>query len=370
LFLFSFFVYFLSGIGITAGYHRLWAHKAYSAREPTKFILLMLGTSAVQGSVRWWARDHRAHHRYTDTDKDPYNANRGFWYSHIGWMLLKQNPATIGRASIEDLNADPWIRWQHKYYGLLALLTSVVFPVTVCSIWGDPWGGFFYASMLRQFLVHHHTFLVNSLAHFWGLAPFADEHTPRDSILTALLTFGEGYHNFHHEFPHDYRNAIKFYQYDPTKWVIKALSYIGQTYDLKVFHDDIVKKGQIQMKQKELEKAIKKVDWGTPLEQLPVITRACFDKVQAEGYKLLIIKGVVHDITTFIDQHPGGAKILAPYSGKDGTDAFYGKVYYHSNAARNLLDTYRVGTIAKNDNWTFDEVKVEEFPNQQDKKKQ
>lgn len=76
----------------------------------------MLGTGAVQGSLRWWARDHRAHHRYTDTDKDPYNALRGFWYSHIGWMLLKQDPSKIGWASIEDLNQDPWIRWQHKNY--------------------------------------------------------------------------------------------------------------------------------------------------------------------------------------------------------------------------------------------------------------
>lgn len=359
--IFAAFFYFLTGIGITAGYHRLWAHKAYSAREPTKMILMLLGAGAVQGSIRWWCRDHRAHHRYTDTDRDPYNANRGFWYSHIGWMLLKQDPAKIGRVSIEDLNADPWVRWQHKYYGYLSMLVSVVFPTVVCSMWGDFWGGFYYASQLRQCLVHHNTFMVNSLAHFWGLAPFADEHTPRDSILTAVLTFGEGYHNFHHEFPHDYRNAIKFYQYDPTKWVIKGLSLIGQTYDLKIFHDDIIKKGQIQMKQKDIQKEIAKVHWGTPLEQLPVITRACFDKVQAEGYKLLIIKGVVHDITTFINEHPGGSKILAPYAGKDATEQFYGKVYYHSNAARNLLDNYRIGTIAKNDNWSFDEVVVEEF---------
>lgn len=352
------FYYFLTGIGITAGYHRLWAHKSYNVRQPTKFILLMLGTGAVQGSLRWWARDHRAHHRYTDTEKDPYNANRGFWYSHIGWMLLKQDPTKIGRVSIEDLNADPWIRWQHKYYGPLALFMGAIFPTAVCGIWGDMYAGFFYAGMLRQVLVHHSTFLVNSLAHFWGLAPFADEHTPRDSILTAVLTFGEGYHNFHHEFPYDYRNAIKFYQYDPTKWIIKGLSYIGQTYDLKVFPDDIVQKGQVQMQQKEIDKVKNKLDWGTPLSQLPVISRACFDKVVAEGYKLIVINDVVHNISDFIEEHPGGSKILAPYAGKDGTAAFSGGVYYHSNAAKNVLSSLKIGTIAKNDNWEF--AKVEE----------
>jgi stearoyl-CoA desaturase (delta-9 desaturase) len=345
--------YFFTGIGITAGYHRLWAHKAYSARQPTKFILLMLGTGAVQGSVRWWCRDHRAHHRYTDTDRDPYNANRGFWYSHIGWMLVKQDPAYIGRASIEDLNADPWIRWQHKYYVPLALVTGTIFPTLVAGIWGDFWGGFLYTSMLRQFLVHHNTFMVNSLAHFWGLAPFADEHTPRDSIITALLTFGEGYHNFHHEFPYDYRNAIKFYQYDPTKWVIKALSLIGQTYDLKVFDDDIVKKGQIQMKQKELDKVKQKVDWGTPVEELPTITRKVFDQVQQKGVKLMIIDKTVHDVTDFVDEHPGGAKYIEAYVGKDATAAFNGGVYYHSNAARNMLNRHRIGLVAKDDDWTF-----------------
>jgi len=237
---------------------------------------------------------------------------------------------------------------------------GTIFPTLVACLWGDFWGGFFYASMLRQFLVHHNTFMVNSLAHFWGLAPFADEHTPRDSIITALLTFGEGYHNFHHEFPHDYRNAIKFYQYDPTKWVITALSYIGQTYDLKVFPEHIVKKGQLQMKEKELEQMRDKIDWGTPLAKLPVISRSCFDAVCAEGFKLIIINDVVHDVTDFILEHPGGAKIMEPFSGKDATKAFSGGVYYHSNAARNALHQLRIGTTKKDDNWSFEEVVVVE----------
>lgn len=352
--------YFMTGMGITAGYHRFWAHKAYSAKFPTKMALLFLGSGAVQGSVRWWCRDHRAHHRYTDTDKDPYNALRGFWYSHLGWMLVRQDPKKIGWASIEDLNQDPWLRWQHRYYPLIALGMGIVFPTVVSGLWGDLWGGFFYAAILRQVFVHHSTFMVNSLAHFWGDSPFADEHTPRDSILTAVLTLGEGYHNFHHEFPSDYRNAIRFYQYDPTKWIIKGLNLIGQTYDLKMFPENIVQKGKVQMRQKQLEKMSEKIDWGTPLEKLPVITREVFDKITNEGFKLMIIGGVVHDVSEFIDQHPGGHRIMEPFCGKDATKAFTGGVYYHSNAAKNTLSQFRIGSIAKDDNWAFGEVVVVE----------
>ncbi|GLA21854.1 stearoyl-CoA 9-desaturase, partial [Aspergillus niger] len=99
--------YFFTGLGITAGYHRLWAHCSYSARLPLRIWLAAMGGGSVQGSIRWWARDHRAHHRYTDTDKDPYSVRKGLLYSHIGWMVMKQNPKRIGRVDISDLNEDP-----------------------------------------------------------------------------------------------------------------------------------------------------------------------------------------------------------------------------------------------------------------------
>jgi len=357
--------YFMTGLGITAGYHRLWSHKAFKAKLPLRVFLLMMGARAVQGSLRWWARDHRAHHRYTDTDKDPYDANRGFLYSHMGWMMVKQDPAKIGRASIEDLNADEWIRWQHKYYVYLAVFWGVVFPTLVAGLlWGDWKGGYFFAGVLRLVWVHHSTFMVNSLAHFWGLAPFADEHTPRDSFLTALVTLGEGYHNFHHEFPHDYRNAIKFYQYDPTKWFITVCYYLGQAYDLKMFSENVILKGQVQMRQKILDRTKEKVHWGIPKTELPIVRRAIFDQLQKEGHKLIMIDGFVHDVSDFYHEHPGGFKILNPYLGKDATNAFKGGVYYHSNAARNLLDSLRVGIVDQTDNWTdVGQIEpYEEFP--------
>jgi stearoyl-CoA desaturase (delta-9 desaturase) len=344
----SFVYYYMTGVGITAGYHRLFAHRAYKARQPFKFIIMMLGAGAVEGSVRWWARDHRAHHRYTDTNKDPYSAQQGFWWSHIGWMLMKQDSNSIGRASIEDLNQDPWIRWQHKYYLYIAIFMGILFPTIVAGVgWGDWAGGYFFAAVLRLVFVHHSTFMVNSLAHYLGTASYADKHTPRDSIVTAVLTLGEGYHNFHHEFPQDYRNAIRFYQYDPTKWTIRLLSYIGQTYDLKKFPENEVQKGQIQMRQKVLDKMKKKVDWGLSPDELPIVSKEVFDEVLNEGFKLVVIDDIVHDVTDFIEEHPGGRAILATYVGKDATRQFNGEVYDHSNGAHNLLSQMRVGRVDK-----------------------
>jgi len=187
--------------------------------------------------------------------------------------------------------------------------------------------------------------MVNSLAHYLGTASFADEHTPRDSFITAIVTLGEGYHNFHHEFPSDYRNAIKFYQYDPTKWFIRFFSYFGQTYNLKKFPENEIRKGQVQMRQKMVDKMKTKVDWGFSKDELPLISHQVFNEVSNEGYKLIVIEDIVHDVTEFIDEHPGGRAILQASVGKDGTQAFNGGVYNHSNAAHNLLSQLRVGRV-------------------------
>jgi stearoyl-CoA desaturase (Delta-9 desaturase) len=103
-------------------------------------FLIFAASGAVEGSIRWWCRDHRAHHRYTDTNKDPYNAHKGLLFSHIGWMVLKHNPNEVGRVDISDLNADPMIVIQHKYYGLFAIMMGFVFPTLVAGLgWGDYW---------------------------------------------------------------------------------------------------------------------------------------------------------------------------------------------------------------------------------------
>ncbi|KAF8189332.1 delta 9-fatty acid desaturase protein [Pholiota molesta] len=322
-FFFSIFYYFVTGLGITAGYHRLWAHRAYNASLPLQYILAMAGAGAIEGSIKWWCRGHRAHHRYTDTDLDPYNAHKGFFYSHIGWMLIKPRRKP-GVADVSDLSKNPVVRWQHKHYIALIFIFGFIVPTIIPWLfWGDARGGYVYAGVLRLCFVHHSTFCVNSLAHWLGDSPFDDKHTPRDHVLTALATIGEGYHNFHHQFPMDYRNAIKWYQYDPTKCHLK---------------------GQLTMELKKLKETQERLAWPSDSNDLPVISWESFQE-QAAKRPLILISGFIHDVSNFIDEHPGGPHLLVKFIGKDATTAFFGGVYDHSNAAHNLLAMKRVGVL-------------------------
>ncbi|KAL8756504.1 MAG: hypothetical protein Q9184_004476 [Pyrenodesmia sp. 2 TL-2023] len=367
-------VYYLATLlGITAGYHRLWAHTSYAASTPLKICLALLGAGAVQGSVRWWARDHRAHHRHTDTDKDPYSVRKGLLYAHFGWMVMKQDPKRIGRTDISDLNEDPLVVWQHRNYIPVAFFMALVFPMLVAGVgWGDWWGGFVYAGILRFFGVQQATFCVNSLAHWLGDQPYDDSNSPRNHFITALITLGEGYHNFHHEFPSDYRNAIEWHEYDPTKWCIWTWKQLGLASDLKRFRANEIEKGRWQQlrkkldqkrtlsewtspqdfqsllqEQAKLDRAYARLDWGVPLEQLPVwewedyVERANKD----EQVVLIAIAGVVHDVSDFVRDHPGGKAMIRSGNGKDATAMFNGGLYRHSNAAHNLLATMRVAVI-------------------------
>eukprot|EP01121_Diplochlamys_sp_Union-15-3_P014001 TRINITY_DN4424_c0_g3_i7.p1 TRINITY_DN4424_c0_g3~~TRINITY_DN4424_c0_g3_i7.p1 ORF type:complete len:347 (-),score=59.32 TRINITY_DN4424_c0_g3_i7:31-1071(-) len=343
----AFIFYAISGLGITVGYHRLFAHRSYDAIWPIRLFFLAAGTSAFQGTALWWCRDHRAHHRYVDTPKDPYSIKKGFFWAHMGWLLKKQDTAAIGHVDASDLENDPIIRFQDKYYTILAVLLGIVLPVLVCGLgWGDYWGGFYFAAITKVVLVLQSTFCINSLAHFIGDTTFDDIRSPRDCWWVSLLTFGEGYHNFHHQFPYDYRNGVKSWAFDPSKWIIWALSHFNATFNVKRFPREEIKKCELQMQELKLKKEMKIYNWGPKIEDLPTYTWKQFVDRCAEGSSLIVIEGVVHDVHDFADNHPGGVKILKNYIGKDATKAFNETVYNHSRAARNILSRLRVGVIA------------------------
>lgn len=223
------------GMSITAGYHRLWSHRAYETNAVIRFFYAIGGAFALQNSALHWSSDHRIHHKHVDdNDHDPYSAKKGFWYSHIGWMLREyQAHRYTDYKNVKDLQRDPIVMWQHKYYLPLVLLTNFGIPLVFGLINGNVLGSLLLIGFMRLVISHHVTFFINSLAHMWGSQPYSDKNTAKDNPIVALLTYGEGYHNFHHAFQYDYRNAIKWWQFDPTKWWIKTLSLLGLAKNLK-----------------------------------------------------------------------------------------------------------------------------------------
>lgn len=221
-------------LAITCGYHRLFAHGTYEAHPALRLVYLLFGGMALQNSALIWSAGHRIHHRYIDDpQRDPYCARRGFWFSHIGWMLRNYPSGEPDLGTVRDLQQDPLVMWQHRHYLAVALGMNFGLPLLLGWASGDVLGTLLLAGLLRLVVSHHLTFCINSLAHIIGTQPYTDENTARDNAAVALLTFGEGYHNFHHMFAHDYRNGVRWWQWDPSKWFIGAMHGLGLASNLK-----------------------------------------------------------------------------------------------------------------------------------------
>ena len=256
---------FLNGLSITGGYHRLWAHRAYEAHWSLRLVFMLFGAMSIQNSILIWASGHRTHHRYVDdVDLDPYSARRGFWFSHIGWMLRNYPSGVPNFSNANDLLNDKMVMFQHNHYVPLVLVMNIGLPLALGWMLGDLWGVFLLGGLLRLVVSHHVTFFINSLAHMWGTRPYTDENTARDNPLLAFVTYGEGYHNYHHIFQYDYRNGVKWWQFDPTKWLIFSLSWIGITKNLKRCSDFAIQKAQLTMQFKRAK---------AQLDQRPADTR-------------------------------------------------------------------------------------------------
>jgi stearoyl-CoA desaturase (Delta-9 desaturase) len=221
----------LCSLSITAGYHRLFAHRTYEAAPWVRVAVLLFGAASVQNSALSWANLHRSHHAHIDRDGDPYNIQDGFVWAHIGWVLYETKGADADRA--RDLERDPLVMWQHRHYVPLAIGMGALLPMGLGALWGDALGGLLIAGFARLVLQYHATFATNSVAHTLGSKPYDLTTSARDSFVTALFTFGEGYHNYHHRFPNDYRNGVQPWHFDPTKWLIYGLSLVGATRNLR-----------------------------------------------------------------------------------------------------------------------------------------
>ena len=231
VFLFIFFI-MATSLSITVGYHRLFSHASYKTNAFIRFLVLFFGAAAFEQSALTWSSTHRDHHRHADTDLDPYGIKKGFFHAHMGWMLFWKHEPDF--SNVKDLMKDDLVNHQHRYYPVWAILAGVLFPMAIGALQGRLLAAFIFTVCVRLTLVHHATFCINSFAHKFGTASHNAQATARDNWFMALLTNGEGYHNFHHCFPTDYRNGIRWYHWDPSKWTIALLAYLGLAWDLQV----------------------------------------------------------------------------------------------------------------------------------------
>ncbi|XP_053980726.1 acyl-CoA Delta-9 desaturase-like isoform X1 [Hylaeus volcanicus] len=246
--LFAFALYVISGLGITAGAHRLWAHKAYKAKWPLELMLMIFNTIAFQDAVFDWARDHRLHHKYSETNADPHNAKRGFFFAHVGWLLCRKHPDIKEKGKgidLSDLKRNPILAFQKKHYRILMPIFCFILPTVIPVVcWNETWkNAYFIPAILRYVTTLNATWLVNSAAHLFGNKPYDRFINPAENKAVAISAFGEGWHNYHHVFPWDYKTAeLGNYKYNITTGFIDLCAKLGLAYDLKMIPRDMVQK--------------------------------------------------------------------------------------------------------------------------------
>jgi stearoyl-CoA desaturase (delta-9 desaturase) len=218
---------------ITGGYHRYFSHRTYRMGRVAQFVMAFGGTMAAQKGPLWWAAHHRDHHKYADTDRDTHSPQRGFWWSHVGWILCDKF-APSNQDKIRDFAKYPELRFldKHDWIGPWTLAVS-------CYLIGG-WSGLLIGFFASTVVLWHVTFTVNSLAHVFGRRVYDTPDTSRNTLLVAIATGGEGWHNNHHRYPWSARQGFHWWQIDTTYYILRGLSLIGIVHDLRPVPAEVV----------------------------------------------------------------------------------------------------------------------------------
>lgn len=329
IFQLSWFLFFCVAtiMSITLGYHRLFSHLSFKAKWPVRFVTLLFGAASFENSCLSWASDHRHHHKNCDHDGDPYDISRGFFYAHVGWLLFKLDPMPL-QNNVNDLKKDKLVMWQDKWVHLIGLIVGLVIPPMI--------GYYFYGAQgaigmllltgfLRIVVVMHCTFFINSLCHTIGTRPYNSDNSARDSAIMALFTCGEGYHNYHHSFQHDYRNGVKPWQFDPTKWMIWTLSKLGLASNLRRVPQEKILLAEMREAKRLIEKKREKAGLNQEVEEVcaarqraeevlegfantiselyATVEKSLADKAALSKAKLTEIEGDIHSVVRKISQY-------------------------------------------------------------------
>ncbi|SCU87935.1 LADA_0E07140g1_1 [Lachancea dasiensis] len=372
----------VSQLSLVAGYHRFFTHASFQCDLVIQSAFAILGGSCGLGSILDFASQHLAHHHHVDTERDPYaNIVHGWLFAQWGHKLFRGNrkseravqecqntikssakSTTNAKVNLSHLTTPSYalLCWQHDNYSEILVLTLVLIPCLLAKLCGLPYfSGIFYLGLVRMSLIQQQWLIIGSMCHTknfpFAQQPFDDSRSAVNlplGFLADILTFGESNHNFHHEFPGDYRNGPHKLQWDPSKFFILLLHYLGLAGKLHFTSQEQIDKCYLQQQQKLLDAERSRLQWGIPLDRLPIMPPETFVKLAMKEFQtkrraLVAIEGVVHDVTPFVHDHPGGVALVETSVGKDATQAFNGAVYLHSQAARNLLATMRIAVLGR-----------------------
>jgi stearoyl-CoA desaturase (delta-9 desaturase) len=231
-------LYWLRIFGIGAGYHRYFSHRAYTTSRAFQFFLAVLAQSTSQKSILWWAAKHRHHHLYSDTGEDVHSPrHKGFLYSHVGWIFSRKHDKA-DLTKVADLARYPELMWLHKYELVPAIgLAALCFLVA-------GWPGLVVGFVWSTVLVYHATFCINSLAHVSGSKRYVTGDDSRNNLFLAVITMGEGWHNNHHAYQGSVRQGFKWWEIDPTFYLLRAMSWVGLVWDLKTPPEQVLRNEQ------------------------------------------------------------------------------------------------------------------------------
>lgn len=329
-------LYYCCGLSITVGYHRLFSHRSHEAKWPMILFYSIFGAGCFQNSILEWCSDHRAHHKNTDSTDDPYSAARGFWYSHIGWVMVDDEKFENNFSNVADLTKSKIIMWQHRNIFTIGAISGIFLPMLIGLYFGGFSGAFgclVWAGLVRVVFVHHGTFLINSAAHIWGKQPYSEQDSSRDSFWLAFLTFGEGYHNFHHTFQADYRNGHRWFHIDPSKWWIKTFNLLGLKSNLKKTPKHSIEVAKIDTKfSKEIEELRTReydtISFEVRMKKSRDALRSCLFEIQSSRRKMRTsIKSAREKLKLIIEELK---KKLASIR-SDLKDLFYEMQILHKN---------------------------------------